>query len=189
MTTGSTRTEEQLTHDYSEHRERPGGEAFAKVDALIGEMKNEETGIRLLEVKLQQAKSRLFDVQCKRLPEQLEAMGLAEFTTADGVKVSIREDIRASIKVENRLEALAWLEANDAGSLIKNDVAVTFGKGHDDAAAEFIEELKERGTAFKSKRHVHPQTLGAYVRECLSEGEPIPMELLGVVRQRVAKLK
>ena len=36
---------------------------------------------------------------------------------------------------------------------------------------------------------VNPQTLQAFVRQSLEAGEKIPMDLLGVYRQRQAKVK
>ena len=63
------------------------------------------------------------------------------------------------------------------------------GKGETEVAAQAMAALIEAGLEPEAKYAVHPQTLGAWVREMLEEGEDIPIDILGVFRQRTAKVQ
>lgn len=148
-----------------------------------------EAEVAKAEAALNRAKEVLKDLAERQVPDAMEQVGLSEFKTATGLVIKIDEIIRASIPNPQLFAALAWLKAHNHSALIKRSVVLNFGKGEDDKADKLLRELVEQGLEPTDKAGVHPQTLGAFVREKLEKGEEVPLDLFGVFRQRVARIK
>ena len=63
--------------------------------------------------------------------------------------------------------------------IIKNDVTCSFGKGEDNMAGDVIGLLRDKGFDPKTKTHVHPSTLKAFVKEQITKGTPIDLDCSG----------
>lgn len=110
------------------------------------------------------------------IPSFFDQCGIVkELTLLDGTKVTVEEKVYPNIAADDWDAAVVWLKENHFDSLIKNEVKISFGKG-EDAKAEMIMEMlvKKKCTDFTNKQYIHPQTLGAFVRERLAEGKDIP---------------
>lgn len=177
--------------DYAAFTARPTDELFAKLANLVSDQIAAERAVEHAEAALTTAQERLRRVSEVELPEFMEnTMGLSETTTRDGVKVKIKEVVRAGITKERAAKALNWLRANGAGALIKRVVSVQFTKGQDANADELTKVIHAAGFEPEDGAGVHAQTLGAWVREKLEAGK-LPdeaLELLGVHRQKFTKL-
>ena len=73
--------------------------------------------------------------------------------------------------------------------IIKNDITVSFGKGEDNVAGDVVGLLQERGFDPKTKTHVHPSTLKAFVKERVIEGKPIDLDLFGAFISNTAQIR
>ena len=82
--------------------------------------------------------------------------------------------------VSRQDEAYNWLRMKGFGSLIKNNVTLTFGKDEDKTATAIFEDLKSKGHNVIQKAKVEPQTLKAFAKEQIQNGQEIPMDLFGV---------
>ena len=76
-----------------------------------------------------------------------------------------------------------------ANDIIKNDITVSFGKGEDNLAGDAVGVLRERGFDPKTKTHVHPSTLKAFVKERITDGKPIDLDLFGAFISNTAVIK
>lgn len=176
-------------HDYTYVKEAPEAEHFAELNKLVKELTEAEEAVKKAESELKRAKEAWDDVATHRLPAKMDELGLASFTPSDGGKpIRIKEIIRASIPKHNQLEAFAWLEANGFEYLIKHELTTALGKGEAETAAKVRDALRKLRVPLKEKRGVHASTLSAFAKQMLDEGEFIPQDLLGVFRQRVAKV-
>jgi hypothetical protein len=72
--------------------------------------------------------------------------------------------VHASIPADRKKRRLLGFGAN-LDDIIKNDVTCSFGKGEDNVAGDVVGMLQERGFDPKTKTHVHPSTLKAFVKE------------------------
>lgn len=146
--------------------------------------------IETLEERLKAAKERLRHVEEVELVEALDLAGMEEFKTKDGVKIGVKRIVAGSIPSKTADEAFKWLRENGHGGLIKREVSVSFGKGEDQTADETLELLRRYRLEPKDKTTVHAQTLGAWAREMIDEGETIPLDILGIyVGRRATVLK
>lgn len=115
------------------------------------------------------------------IPDAMHAAGLKSFALANGYKLQIQDIVAGSIPEKNRPEAFAWLRANAFGWLIKTEIKVALGKGQEALAAKAQAALAKLKIEAEVKEAVHPQTLGAWVRQERQEGNTkLPLELLGI---------
>jgi hypothetical protein len=140
-----------------------------------------------LEAQLAKAREELKDLAERRVPELMDQIGMVEFKTTSGLIIKIDETIRASIPKAKAPFAFAWLRENGHAALIKRKVSVAFGKGEDESAEQLLEALSG-DYEVEDDVSVHSSTLAAFVREKLRDGVDIPLDLLGVHRQRISKL-
>lgn len=128
-------------------------------------------------------------IQEKDLPEAMEAANMKKFTLGDGSSIAIREGITASLSEERREAACQWLRENGYGDIVKEDIAVSFGKGEGEQAAAAAALLTAHGFSTARQTNVHTATLKALIREELSKGKEMPLELLGAYRWTKAEIK
>jgi len=176
-------------NEYLDYIQPPsaGGE-LAQLQELATQQARLEAIVAKIENDLSIARENLRDLAERQLPELMDQVGMSELKTDVGLTVKVSETIRASITKAKAPYAFEWLRENGHGSLIKRQVSVTFGKGEDEKAEALREELVESHYHPDEKVTVHASTLSSFVREKLEAGEDLPLDLLGVHRQRIAKL-
>lgn len=163
-----------------------GDNSMAVLYTLAERQLKAEGDVARAEDELKKAQERLASVQEHELPEEMERLGMKEFTLQNGLSVSVRTILRASVAGDRMPAAIKWLRENGAESLIKRDVTVSFGKGEDKKATELIKRLMRsvRKYAVGDEESVNTATLKSYVQEKLTEGYNIPLELLGAYQQK-----
>jgi hypothetical protein len=131
-------------------------------------------------------------METRTLPDLMIEAGMKDFTLSDGTAVAIAQEIYASIPKASSGQAFAWLREHNFGSIIKRLVGVQFGKGDDQIAAELSERLEKQFAGrlqVIDQEAVHPSTLKAFVKECLTDKIPIPETLFGVFKINRATIK
>jgi hypothetical protein len=124
----------------------------------------------------------------ENIPALMDEMGV-ERLDVDGLTVERRMVVSASIPVDRRDEAYTWLRENRLDDIIKNDVIISFGKGQDNVAGDVVGLLKDRGFDPSTKTHVHPSTLKAFVKERITDGKPIDLDMFGAFVNNTAQIK
>lgn len=149
--------------------------------ALAEEMVARKKLVAEAEAELKTAKTRLEEIENKELPDLLIELGLTEIKLADGSKIEVKEQIKASITAENADAAFKWLRENDFAGIIKTGVSFEFDRGDDEAANKFAGEVFEQfGQTPAVKNTVHSMTLKSFVKEQIEAGTDIPRETFGV---------
>lgn len=160
------------------------------------EMLRLEREISDLEELLKVKRSAAADIKTKRLPEAMTQAGLTNFGLTAGGTIEIVDFVSGSLpkESENKEEenkrdaAIRYLEELNGVGIIKNTIRLEFSKSQHNEALNLFGELKEKGFEPELKHDVHPQTLMAFVRERLRNGESIEPEKLGCYVGRVAKV-
>ena len=164
--------------------------SLAELQKLAELQAEAEAKVKRIEAELNAAQAILKDLAEKQVPEMMDSIGIEQFTTKTGLKISIKEVIRASISKANETRAFAWLRANGCGSLIKREVKAQFGMGEDEQAEHLLEIMQEGHIeGVSDKQSVHAMTLASFVIKRLKEGEELPIEVFGVHRQRFSQVK
>ena len=182
----------EMASDSGENPDRLDTLETGKLDGvsrLANEAANLEREISDAEQLLKGKKQALYKITDEQLPEALEEMGLQKFTLTDGAEISVKPIYAASIPVDRREEAFEWLRDHEFGDLVKNNVTVTFGRGEDTIAKEFVGLCGSKGFAASQTEKVEPMTLKAWLRERVEAGDPIPLDLFGAFISQRATIK
>ena len=161
---------------------------MALISLLARDALDLQRDIVLAENQLDDLKKALVKIVQEDLPEVMRTAGVADVRLTDGSRIQVVREVRAHIAIANAAAAHEWLRANGYGDLIKDEVIVKFSAGEDVAASALIEALSPDYNVAR-KEAVHASTLKAFIREQLSTGQAIPVDLFGVFEFDVAKIK
>jgi len=184
-----------MSDPYADFRDEPGENFKAVLRTLAQELLEAQDNVEAAEAVLEKRNAELKDISEHRIPQATEGMD-GTFDLGDGRELELKEHIRASIAGEKRVPAISWLDQNDYGHIVKRQVIVEFGKGEEERTNAFLKKLAELQDeedigklVYKTNYSVHPQTLVSFVKEQLKEGVALPVDVFGIYRQRVAKVK
>jgi hypothetical protein len=164
-------------------------EALDAISRLAQRASNLTQEIAKTEEYLKEQKNALVEITDEQLPEALEEMNLAKFTLKDGSEISVNPLYAASIPKDRRAEAFAWLRDHQFGDLVKNNISVTFGRGEDEKAKDFVGFCTGKGFVPNQLEKVEPMTLKGWLREQVEAGNPIPLDLFGAFITQRATIK
>ena len=135
-----------------------------------------ESEIDSLEEQLKERKEAADKISSEIIPNLLAEQGLASLKLADGSGVEVRKTYSCTVKKDSVESAYTWLRNNGLGDLIKNEVAVQFGKGEDNKAEQLLSLAANEGYEPTQKQKVEPMTLKALYRERIEAGLDMPSE-------------
>ena len=159
--------------------EKVDQQGLTSVAALARQIRDKEERIQNLEEKLKDEKKSLLKLTDEEMPAMLAEIGISSFSLDDGSTVEVKQTYGASILMDNRPAAYEWLRDNGYDDIIKNTVLCQFGRREDDQASAFAAFAQQQGYVPEQKTEIHPQTLRAFVKERVEEGDAFPMELFG----------
>ena len=139
-------------------------------------LQNLEDQMLNMEKDLKKLKEEADKIGSEIIPSLLAEQGLASLKLADGSSVDIRKSYNCTIKKDQVESAFKWLRDNGLGDLIKNEVAVQFGKGEDNKAEQLLGLAVREGYEPSQKQKVEPMTLKALYRERIEAGLDMPSE-------------
>ncbi len=168
-------------YDYG-NRPKPGDNILMRLGALAEQQVKAENKVAQSKALLEKDTEALRTIKEDALPQLMDEAGVEEVTTTGGIKISVKDIIRARIPKSNPEEAFRWLTENGHGGLITQTAKVSIGD--DEMLHEFGCAMKELGVQFREEKSVHHSTLRAFVTEMLNKGVPIPFKPFGVFKQR-----
>ncbi len=175
---------------YEELAQAPlGDNILAQIAQTARDILAAQEAVREREAELKAAQQHLKTLVEEVMVELLQEAGQEELTTIDGLKVSIKEMVRGQPTKDNEAAAFAWLRDHGQGGIIKSQIMADLGKADQEKVQAALEALASAGVRGQTKQGVHWQTLGALVRELLSKGENVPLDLLGVHVWKQAEVK
>lgn len=184
-----------MTDDYSDFDviTTPNEGQLKSISELAEEAHSLMKLIDELEASLKVHKAELMTLTHKALPDALAAAGTSSFTTTNGVKVSIKEIMQGTLPKDEakRAAALNWIANHGGQAIIKSELIAEFEKGSGNLQRknQAAEALANLGVTFQDKESIHPQTLCAFAREKVQNGEEVPTEMLGLYAGRMAKIE
>ena len=139
-------------------------------------LQNYEDQIANMEDQIKQIKEQADKISSEVIPNMLAEQGLSSLKLADGSAVEVKKSYSCTIKKDDVESAYQWLRENGLGDLIKNEVAVTFGKGEDNKAQQLLDLAEQEGYEPQQKSKVEPMTLKALFRERVEAGLDMPSD-------------
>ena len=139
-------------------------------------LQNYEDHLINMEKDMKKIKEQADKIGSEIIPNLLAEQGLASLKLADGSSVDIKKSYNCTIKKDQLESAFEWLRNNGLGDIIKNEVAVQFGKGEDNKAEQLLGLAVREGYEPSQKQKVEPMTLKALFRERIEAGLDMPSE-------------
>jgi hypothetical protein len=139
-------------------------------------LQNYEDQLINMEKDMKKIKEQADKIGSEIIPNLLAEQGLASLKLADGSSVDIKKSYNCTIKKDQLESAFEWLRNNGLGDIIKNEVAVQFGKGEDTKAEQLLGLAVREGYEPSQKQKVEPMTLKALFRERIEAGLDMPSE-------------
>ena len=140
------------------------------------ELQGYQEDIERLEAEVKKYKEKADKISSEIIPNLLAEQGLSSLKLADGSGVEVRKAYSCTVKKDSVESAYEWLRNNGLGDLIKNEVAVQFGKGEDTRANDLLELAVQEGFEPSQKQKVEPMTLKALFRERIEAGLDMPSD-------------
>lgn len=109
------------------------------------------------------------------LPEAMKAAGgLVETTLDNGIKVTIKDDVKVSTSEEKRPALHQWLRDHKHDGIIKSILVIDVVGLSEVKQARIAKAALSVGAEPERKDAVHPQTLQSLIRELLANAKPVP---------------
>lgn len=177
-----------MNNPFDNYQAPQSEDKLTKVRALGEEARNLEKILEALAEESKELTSRLNQIKTQELPAMLTDIGMKSFKLLDGTEVKIEDVVAGSLPKdeEKRSEALKWIDSVNP-DIIKTNVELSFGRGQDNVAKNAIAMLEESGYEPLVEKGVHAQTLCAFARERLKNGEELPIETLGLYVGKTTK--
>jgi len=174
--------------DYSKPAKHLDESKLGELATLANLLRDKERDLAELDEKTAAVKKDIQRISEEAIPSLMEELNVASISLADGSKISVTENIYASIPAIHHDEAMGWLLANNFGDIIKLEVNGQFGKEEYELAATVRDQLLNAGAKVTSKESVHPMTLRSFLKEQIQRGISIPLEWFGARTVRKAKI-
>jgi hypothetical protein len=165
-----------------------GTQETKNLSDLVRKLRHIDEAIDKTEQGLKGLKQERQKLTTELIPGVMDEMGVDRLDV-DGVAVTRKLIVSASISEDNREKAFGWLRDNGLDDIIKNDVTVSFGRGEDNAAKNAVGILREQGFDPEIKTHIHSQTLKAFVKERVEGGKPIDLDMFGAYVVNAADIR
>jgi hypothetical protein len=169
----NTLTLDDLEDDQQQLIEKTDIQTLADYCRELSEL---ELVIESLEKQVKEQKEKADKISSEVIPNLLAEQGLSSLKLADGSGVEVRKSYSCTVKKDSVESAYTWLRENGLGDLIKNEIAVQFGKGEDNKAEQLLSLAVQEGYEPSQKQKVEPMTLKALFRERIEAGLDMPSD-------------
>lgn len=176
-------------YDYSKDTTPAGDNVLAAIANLAQAAIEAERLLAEAEQTVTERKAALKVIVERSLPDLMVEAGQTECTTANGLKVTLKSVLRASIAGERSEPALKWLEENGHGSIIKHTMIVDIGKGNSDKMVEIAKVIQAQGLPYNVSDKVEPSTLTKLIKDQLGAGVAVPLDTFGAIEMRECVVK
>lgn len=163
-------------------------ETTKNLSGLVRQLRVIEQEVEEAETLLKTLKSERQKLSTQMIPDLMDEMGV-ERVDVDGLTVTKKQIVAASIPVDKRELAFDWLRDRGLDDIIKNDVVCSFGRGQDNLAKDAFWTLKDKGLEPSTKTHIHPMTLKAFVKDRVEQGQEIDLDLFGAFLTNAVEIK
>jgi hypothetical protein len=161
---------------------------LTEMSSMVSALLEADAEVERAEERLKMAKEVARIIREETIPSAMQELGLQNIVLDTGQSVKVVQDVYASIPESQKLQAHNWLDGNGFGGLIKVDVIVPFSKGEKKEAEELAWRIGNMGYNTTYKESIHAQTLKAFLREQLSAGKDVPLDLFGARPVWTAKI-
>lgn len=172
-----------LPYDYSGHDDDQAADQsdiLGRISALADEMHETDKAIAEAELKVKKLKETHRHIAEEQLPELFEQVGMKELKTLKGLPLKLKSKVFTNISKGRKPTAIAWLDANGQGGMIKRCVIIDFDKTQEEKVAALLRLIGKGWPNNRTELDVHASTVKSFVTRQLADGKEIPLDVFGV---------
>ena len=172
-----------LPYDYSglEDDQAPNEvDVLGRISRLADEMHDTDKKIAEAELTVKKLKETHRQIAEEQLPELFEQVGMKELKTLKGLPLKLKSKVFTNISKGRKPTAIAWLDANGQGGMVKRCVIIDFDKTQETKVAALLRLIGKGWPNHRTELDVHASTVKAFVKRQLEDGKKIPLDIFGV---------
>lgn len=172
-----------LPYDYSgfgEDTATDQEDVLGRISILADQMHEKDKEIAKAELLVKQLKEAHRQISEEQLPELFERVGMQELKTLSGLPLKLKERVHTNISKGRKPTAIAWLDANGHGGMVKRNVIIEFDKTQGDKVEALFRLIGKGWPNHRAELDVHAATVKAFVKAQLKDGKAIPLDVFGV---------
>jgi hypothetical protein len=177
----------------------PADADLRRLAEKAAELAQIEQETKELEEKLKDLKTRRHEMRTRTIPDMMHEVGVDRIgVPGAGVDVALKDHCHASISktwdAEKRFKAFEELRRAGGGDLIKTELVVAAGKGHDAAMEQLANRVQQMlaeyniNASVKMEPNVQWNSLTSFVKSIVKSGDPIDLEVVGATYETVAEI-
>jgi len=155
-------------------------DVLGRISVLADEMHDLDKQIAESELKTKKLNEAHRQIAEEQLPELFEQVGMEELKTRSGLPLKLKNKIHTNISKGRKPNAIAWLDANGQGGMVKRSVIIDFNKTQEDKVTALLRLIGRGWPNNRTELNVHASTVKAFVVRQLAEGKDIPLDIFGV---------
>jgi len=153
--------EQQTMPSFLQEDKPKQSDVLVQLMELANAQLQQEAYVKQLSDELDKAKGTLNKISSEEIPNLLRSHGLSRIKLANGMEVTVKEDINVTIKDEQRF--FKYLEENKQADIIKTTVFL--GRQETEDLASLHKFMRENGIEYEEDTKVNSQTLKKYFRD------------------------
>jgi hypothetical protein len=172
-----------LPYDYSGLDDGPVAnedDVLGRISLLADEMHSLDKQIAEAELKGKKLRETHRQIAEEQLPELFEQVGMAELKTRSGLPLKLKNKVFTNISKGRKPNAIAWLDANGQGGMVKRSVIIDFDKTQETKVKALLRLIGRGWPNNRTELDVHASTVKAFVVRQLADGQEIPLDIFGV---------
>ena len=172
-----------LPYDYSGHDDGPSideKDVLGRISILADKMHGIDKDIAVAELQVKKLVAQHKQIAEEQLPELFEQVGMQEITTRTGLPLKLKNKVYTSIAKGRKALAIAWLDANGQGGMVKRSVIIDFDKTQSDKVEALLRLIGPGWPNNRTELDVHSSTVKAFVKKQLTDGKKIPFDVFGI---------
>lgn len=174
----------ELPYDYSGVEDTTAAsneeDVLGRISVLADKMHNLDKEIAESELKTKKLKDQHRQIAEEQLPELFEQVGMSELKTLSGLPLKLRNKVHTNISKGRKPTAIAWLDKNGQGGMVKRKVVIDFDKTQEDKVKALLRLIGKGWPNHRTELDVHSQTVKAFVKRQLEDGKDIPFDVFGI---------
>jgi len=171
-----------LPYDYSSFQDGPKApdDILSKISTLADEMLALDRKIAEHDLEHKKLIEQRRQIAEEQLPELFEAVGMSELKTSKGIPLKLKNKVYTNIAKERKPKAIAWLDENGQGGMIRRNVVIEFDKTQQEKVDKLLKLIGRGWPNHRVQLDVNAATVKAFVKRCLEEGINVPKDIFGI---------
>lgn len=162
---------------------------LTEVTNLAMQLLDLEAKVAKADAELKTLNGDLRQVSQVKLPAALKAARMKDFTLENGMKVSMKEDLKVSVPKVRKGDVIEKMREWGEGASVSNVISVDLGKGNDNAVKSLTATAEEMGLDVNVSEDIPTATVKKVLKKRIEEGKNDDLTFFGAFPFTEASVK